>query len=85
MEGKQPYVKKYEDGLLVNPISGSYTAPGLNRKARRESIQKQRFINNSKGFHLAVGPSYRYKKVVQVIDGKRICHDIMVTSPKARG
>lgn len=36
-----PYVKQYKNGIVINPIIGSYMSNDLNRKQRRESQQKR--------------------------------------------
>jgi len=40
-----PYVKQYdEEGKLTNPITGMYKTTGMNRKQRRQYMQKNKKI-----------------------------------------
>lgn len=63
-----PYVKKYdENGVVTNPIRGSYLSEGENRAARRKDLQKQRFYGESKNYHLTVVKTQKYARVKQAI------------------
>ena len=74
----EPYVKKYDEkGLLLNPIVKNYLHVSNNRKTRREGKQKSRFIGNGKNFPLAVYGRFKYKKVLQLLEGKKIEHYIL--------
>lgn len=71
-----PYVKKYsKKGELANPIERSFNSkPYPNRRERREVLQKDRAMSNSKNYPLVVLGVGKYRKYVQVINGKRIYH-----------
>jgi len=72
----KPYVKQYnEQGLISNPIVGSYKSTSPNRRQRRELEYNKPFIGNKKGISLVVvkigALSFqKYKKVVQVVKMK---------------
>ena len=61
-----PYKKQYKDGVLVNPIEGSYKSQLPNRSLRRSKFQKDRFMNNSKSFPLVISGGLKYKKVLEI-------------------
>ena len=66
-----PYVKKYdENGVVTNPIRGSYMSEGKNRAERRQELQKHRFHGESKNCHLTVVKTQKYKRVRQAIKCK---------------
>lgn len=66
-----PYVKEYdENGVVTNPIRGSYMSEGKNRAERRKSMQKQRFHGESNNCHLTVTSTHKYKRVRQAIKCK---------------
>jgi hypothetical protein len=67
-----PYKKKYENGLLKNPITKHepYRNLGENRKERRQKYNEAREFNNRNTFPLVVvpfgkGKFYKYTKRVQ--------------------
>ena len=70
-----PYVKRYENGKLMNPIVGKYSTGFSNRRQRRNErtdINNKPFHGNSKNFHLTVqGASdtgyYKYRRRRQII------------------
>ncbi len=71
------YVKKYdENGIVINPIVGSYTHDSDNRKSRREVKQKNRFFGNGKNAPLSVSKHGKYARRIQVVpnSSKRIEH-----------
>ena len=78
----KPYVKEYNDqGVVTNPIKGSFLTPSINgnRRDRRSVKQADRFRGNNKGHNLSVGPSYKYSRRIQCVllsDGsiKKIKH-----------
>jgi hypothetical protein len=49
----RPYVKSYNDGVLTNPIAGSYKSPHPNRRQRRQSL-KNGFMNNGSDTNMVV-------------------------------
>lgn len=63
----EPYVKKYgaETGELLNPINGMYGHQFANRESRRASLRVERFVKNTKSFHMTVSQRGRFKRVVQ--------------------
>lgn len=66
IEINKPYVKAYgSDGLLANPIKGSYLHSSPNRKQRRRIKQKNRFHGESKNFHLTCEGEYSFARVKQ--------------------
>lgn len=72
-----PYVKRYKNGELANPIKGSYSSNGPNRKARRAHLNKPRLFSNSSGTQLRVfhgRPPQRYTVRKQFIGNKVIVH-----------
>ena len=74
-----PYVKQYdEQGLLINPIVGSYPNQSQSRKERRQQKNGVRFMGNNKGHNLIVGKSFRYRKMIQKVSGKRIEHYVLI-------
>jgi len=58
-----PYVKEYKDGILMNPIKGSYLNAFLNRSQRRDT--KHKFYGESKNYHLTVLKNCKFKRVKQ--------------------
>lgn len=59
----KPYVKQYDkNGVVLNPIIGSYNTKFPNRTNRRSHLQKERFHGESKNFHLTVVGSTRYTR-----------------------
>jgi len=66
-----PYVKQFDkNGVITNPIIGSYISEGENRATRRKIKQKQRFYGESKNHHLTVVKSLKYRRVKQLIECK---------------
>lgn len=66
-----PYVKVYENGILSNPIKGSYLhKESETRKDRREHLKKTRFHGESKNHHLTIFKNMKYHRVRQVINLK---------------
>lgn len=64
-----PYVTQYDEkGLVVNPIVGIYPSEFPNRRKRNE--KDPRFRNNRAAAQMVVGPSYRYKKRIQITRDK---------------
>ena len=64
-----PYVKQYDDnGVVTNPIVGSYKSEGKNRSERRKSLKKERFHGESNNHHLTVIQTAKYHRVRQVIN-----------------
>lgn len=64
----QPYVMQFnETGILINPINGAYISSGLNRKQRRDHLQKDRFCGNSKNYHLTIVKTAKFKRVKQYV------------------
>jgi hypothetical protein len=61
-----PYTKVIDpiQGLL-NPISGAYTNPFPNRKARRVFKNRERFAGNGKTSNLTVMKTGKFKRVLQ--------------------
>ncbi len=73
-----PYRKEYENGVLKNPITKEepYINTAMNRKARREILNKKREFNNRKTFPLVVvgygkGKFYKYTKRIQTFVTKK--------------
>jgi hypothetical protein len=69
----QPYRKQLKsDGSIINPITidEPYIAYAPNRKARRESLNQTRFINNHAGVHLTVASTAKYYRVRQMYKTK---------------
>jgi len=65
------YVKQFDkNGVVTNPIIGSYISEGENRAERRKIKQKQRFYGESKNHHLTVIKTAKYKRVKQKIECK---------------
>jgi len=63
-----PYVKKYdEQGILLNPIKGSYPNRFPNRIQRSKSHKKERFCGNGQNFHLSIVGGLKYFRREQVI------------------
>ena len=63
-----PYVKIYDEfGTVLNPIKSAYVSPHRNRKERRRSLQKSRFLNNRKTAKFALIGNNKFKKLRQVI------------------
>lgn len=62
-----PYVKEYKDGLLINPIKGKYANRFPNRRARRNHLNEDRFLNNSKNNPIVIMGKLKYKKLRQKI------------------
>ena len=60
-----PYVKKYKNGKLENPITSVYTSEYPNRRQRRQ--RPSRFRGNHAGVSLTVTETSAYKRIVQVI------------------
>lgn len=64
----KPYVKECdENGVILNPIIGSYKTKFANRKSRRSHLQKERFYGESKNFHLTVIGNRRYTRKRQMV------------------
>lgn len=65
----QPYVKQFdEQGILKNPIIGSYRHKSPNRAKRREP--EGRALSNKKGIQLVVIGNTKFKKQQVLVDGK---------------
>lgn len=47
----KPYVKKYKNGVLVNPIKGKYSTNGMNRQTRRRGEENSSRLMNNRGKH----------------------------------
>lgn len=59
-----PYVKQFDNnGVLLNPIKGSYLSEFHNRRARRE--KSTRFYGESKNYHLTVTGTIKYLRLKQ--------------------
>ena len=74
-----PYVKTFdEQGLVSNEITKNnpYVNNSSNRKKRRELLQKNRFNGNKKGISISVIGGFKYKRIVQLVNGKRILHQL---------
>ena len=70
-----PYVKIYdENGILKNPIVGSFLNPFKNRSQRREVKQKNRFFGNGKNLPLTVTKTVKYLRRIQIVGTKKIEH-----------
>jgi len=76
----KPYVKMYdENGAIINPIKGKLITRFEARKQRREYLQKERFVKNTKAYHLFImefSPTsiLKYRRFLQLEkdkDGKR--------------
>lgn len=73
-----PYVKEYKDGVLQNPIKGSYLNRFNNRKARAETRNRIwggksprfKFMGNGKNFSLTINGKYKYARRIQEIISK---------------
>ena len=61
----EPYVKKYKDGTLVNPIIGKRETKFDNREVRR--FKEARFKGNKKGASLTVLKTLKLKRETQKI------------------
>lgn len=72
----QPYVKEYQNGVLVNPIKGTYSSPYPNRAQRRKRPGRE--LSNKKGDQIVLVGPYKYKKVLQEVNGRRIVHSLPV-------
>ena len=75
----QPYVKKLENGVFLNPIEKELITKFPNRKARRgEKTSTQAFNGRKNG--MVVHGNIKYKKVMQTVfdtntlKTKRILH-----------
>ena len=74
----EPYVKKYENGLLVNPIQGMFVNPYENRRSRRSlTVDKPRFKGNGKNYPIVVTKTGKFIKLWQFVSGKCIEHYIV--------
>lgn len=74
-----PYVKHYENGIVTNPIKGSYKNPFPNRQARRQKFG--RLFSNKKGVQITVTKIgalsfMKYRKVLDHHNGKTILHNV---------
>ncbi len=76
----KPYVKVYDtEGIITNPIKGSYISKSPNRSQRR--FTAQRFKGNHKGVSLTINDEYAYRRVLQITpNGKRIEHYLLKQS-----
>lgn len=64
----KPYIKQYdENGVLANPIIGSYSPTGPNRRQRNNDSKKKRFHGESKNFHLTVYHNMKFRRRRQVV------------------
>jgi len=64
----KPYVKQYDkNGIVINPIIGSYVNEFNNRRVRREVINEKRFYGESKNHHLTVVKTMKYNRHKQII------------------
>jgi len=65
----QPYVKQFnEQGILQNPIVGSYRHKFQNRSKRREPDGRP--FSNKKGIQLVVIGNAKFKKHKKFVEGK---------------
>ena len=76
-----PYKKEYnEQGILINPIQGSYLHQFPNRRKRNE--EQPRFYGESKNHHLTVTGKFkflRHKQIVKLKDGStKIIHHYLL-------
>jgi hypothetical protein len=77
----KPYIKQLnQDGIVSNPIEGSYLHSEQNRKQRR--LKPLRFMSNRRGVSITIDNSLRYIRTIQLIkllDGsiKRIGHYVL--------
>lgn len=67
-----PYKKQYDqEGVLLNPIIGSYESKLPNRSQRRSDRNQPRFIGNNRGNHLTITEDSmtpkKFKRVIQTI------------------
>ena len=64
----KPYVKQFnENGEIANPINGAYLHSFKNREKRREPLQKNPFMGNSKGWKITVTVNSKYYRYVQTV------------------
>lgn len=64
-----PYVKEYDkDGIVTNPINGSYEHKFQNRSDRKKLLKKVRFYGESKNYHLTVTKISRHRRFKQIIN-----------------
>ena len=84
MEVNTPYVKQYADGILQNPINGSYINKGQNRATRRMKLDRDLNNRGKKSIVTSqVGDkTYAYKKIVQRLLDRCIVHYQLKTSRK---
>ena len=84
MEVNTPYVKKYVDGILQNPINGQYINKGQNRASRRMKLDRS-FNNRGKNtvvVHSVGDKTYAYKAIIQKLLDRCIVHYQSKTSRK---
>lgn len=61
-----PYVKEYKDGVLINPIKGSYLhTSSEGRNDRRAHLSKSSFRGNVNHISLTVNGKFKFARVVQ--------------------
>jgi hypothetical protein len=84
-----PYIKKVENGKVVNPITvnNPFINSFPNRRQRRDHIQKERFCKNTKACHMTVtdqGRYYRRRQTIVLKNGskKTIEHYILFKRKK---
>jgi len=68
MERNKPYVKQYENGVLVNEIKDRYVNAFQNRQHRKRKLG--RLFNNKKGIQLVVtyiGKGKFYKSIKHLV------------------
>ena len=77
--GNVPYVKQYDSqGNLINKDK-NYINYDANRRQRRESMQKNRFVGNSKNCHLTIHGVDKYHRVLQIVPAtmKRVKEELI--------
>jgi len=68
IESNKPYVKEYdENGNVTNEITKAnpFLAKHPNRKQRKESMKKKRFMGNKKGISLTVLKTGKFRRHIQ--------------------
>lgn len=73
-----PYIKEFDsNGTLLNPIDKAFISTGPNRAQRRAQNKTQRFRKNSRGTHLTVLVTGKYKRFIQEIKSKNSVKQIL--------
>lgn len=80
MKTNQPYVKRFDaQGVLLNPIVGSYESKLPNRSLRKLLLKAPRFINNKNHYPITINtevtPPIAYVRKLQIAPIKEFKND----------